>query len=55
MAIDYELENRKPDIDGRSVWFPYQEQLMASLKPAWGERLALKHKKILKEHSIAHG
>ncbi len=55
MATDYELKKRKPGIDGRSVWFPYQEQLMASLKPAWGERLALKHKRILEEHPFSHG
>jgi len=54
MATDFELKNRKPGIDGRSVWFPYQEQLMASLKPAWGERLALEHKKILEEHPISY-
>jgi hypothetical protein len=55
MATEYELKNRKPGIDGRSVWFPYQEQLMASLKPAWGERLALEHKKVLNKHPIFHG
>jgi hypothetical protein len=36
MATSYELRRRKPSGDSRAVWFPYQEELMARLKPAWG-------------------
>jgi hypothetical protein len=50
MAIAYELQNRKPGADGRSVWFPYQESLMESLNPSWGEKLREKHRRILKTH-----
>jgi hypothetical protein len=39
MATSYELRNRKPLGDGRAVWFPYQEELMAKLDPSWGTRL----------------
>lgn len=49
MATSYELSNRKPAGDGRSVWFPYQEKLMAGLKPSWGTRLKAEHEKILQK------
>lgn len=52
MATSYELRNRKPVGDGRSVWFPYQENLMAGLKPSWGVRLKEKHEKILKDYPL---
>ena len=50
MATTYELQNRKQGIDGRSVWFPYQEDLMRKLNPEWGEKLKAKHERILLEH-----
>ncbi len=50
MATTYELKNRKEGIDGRSVWFPYQETLMSNLKPEWGQRLKADHQRILEKH-----
>lgn len=47
MATTYELKNRIPETDARSVWFPYQERLMENLNPSWGERLREKHRRIL--------
>jgi hypothetical protein len=47
MATSYELRNRKPSGDGRAVWFPYQEELMAGLRPSWGLRLKAEHEQIL--------
>lgn len=52
MATTYELQNRIPDTDGRSVWFPYQERLMANLNPAWGERLRKEHQDVLANHPL---
>lgn len=49
MATSYELRNRKPIGDGRAVWFPYQEKLMAELKPSWGVRLKAEHERILQK------
>ena len=50
MATTYELQNRKQGIDGRSVWFPYQENLMSELNPVWGKKLKAEHESILVEH-----
>lgn len=50
MATTYELKNRVTGIDSRSVWFPYQEDLMGSITPSWGERLRKKHRSILEDH-----
>lgn len=52
MATRYELQNRKQGIDGRSVWFPYHEDLMRKLNPVWGERLKAEHERILAEHPL---
>jgi hypothetical protein len=49
MATLYELRNRKPTGDGRAVWFPYQEKLMAGLRPSWGVRLKAEHEQILRK------
>jgi hypothetical protein len=49
MATSYELRNRKPTGDGRAVWFPYQEKLMAGLRPSWGVRLKAEHEQILQK------
>ena len=49
MATSYELGNRKPIGDGRAVWFPYQEKLMAGLRPSWGVRLKAEHQQILQK------
>lgn len=54
VALQYELKNRIEGIDGRSVFFPYQEQLLSELDPKWGERLKDKHRKILEKHPISH-
>ncbi|HAK90194.1 MULTISPECIES: Imm63 family immunity protein [Massilia] len=52
MATSYELRNRKPSGDGRVVWFPYQEKLMAGLKPSWGVRLKMEHERILQKYPL---
>jgi len=52
MATTYELNNRIPETDGRSVWFPYQERLMEGLNPAWGERLMKEHQQVLGNHPL---
>jgi hypothetical protein len=53
MATQYELKNRRAGIDGRSVWFPYQEELMRQLKPEWGARLSEYHAKVLEKHPFS--
>ena len=50
IATQYELENRKEGIDGRSIWFPYQEMLMAEFNPQWAAKLVAEHAKILEKH-----
>jgi Immunity protein 63 len=52
MATTYELRHRVPGIDGRSLWFPYQEGLMESLNPTWGERLKREHLLVLAEYPL---
>jgi hypothetical protein len=52
MATAYELRNRKPSGDGRAVWFPYQEELMAGLRPSWGVRLKEEHRQILLSYPL---
>ena len=52
MATTYELQNRIPETDGRSVWFPYQEHLMERLNPSWGERLRDEHRRVLASHPL---
>lgn len=52
MATTYELQNRIPGTDGRSVWFPYQERLMENLNPSWGERLREEHRRVLANHPL---
>jgi len=47
VASHYELKNRVPGIDGRSVWFPLQENLMSGLRPEWGLKLREEHRLIL--------
>lgn len=49
MATSYELRNRKPHGDGRAIWFPYQEELMAQFNPSWGDRLKAEHARILQK------
>lgn len=53
-ATTYELKNRVEGIDGREVWFPYQEQLLGALKPEWGIRKKREHEKLLIQHPF-HG
>jgi hypothetical protein len=50
MATEYELHHRTERIDGRAVWFPYQEELMRRLNPHWGERLEEEHESVLREY-----
>lgn len=52
MATSYELRNRKPCGAGRAIWFPYQEQLMAGLRPSWGIRLKAEHEQILLSYPL---
>ena len=52
MATTYELQNRIPETDGRSVWFPYQEQLMENLNPSWGGKLREEHRHVLANHPL---
>lgn len=49
MATSYELCHRQPTGDGRAVWFLYQENLMAGLRPSWGARLKAEHEHILQK------
>lgn len=53
IATRYELKHRQEGVDGRSVWFPFQEALMGKLDPRWGERLRAEHEAILREHPFA--
>ncbi len=43
VATSNALRNRKPTGDSRAAWFPYQEKLMAGLRPSWGIRLKREH------------
>lgn len=52
MATQYELRNRVPGVDGRSVWFPYQERIMGNLNPMWGEKLKAAHQRVLASHPL---
>jgi len=52
MATSYELRNRKPTGDGRAVWFPYQEKLMAGLRASWGVRIRAEHEQILQKSPL---
>jgi len=52
MAVKDELRNRIPGTDGRSIWFPFQEELMENLRSGWGERLRAEHGRILVDHPI---
>lgn len=52
IATQYELRNRVSGVDGRSVWFPFQEKLMANLNPLWGEKLKAAHQRILANHPL---
>lgn len=54
IAVQYELKNRRDDVDSRFVWYPYQEELMEKLNPGWGERLKQYHQEVLKEHPFDH-
>ncbi|SHI60926.1 Immunity protein 63 [Rubritalea squalenifaciens DSM 18772] len=50
MATDYELKHRNESRDGREIWFPYQERLLANLNPEWGARKQEAHMRILRDH-----
>lgn len=50
LALTYEMKRRKKGVDGRRVWFPYQEQLLYDMKPEWGMRLATEHYHILQRN-----
>jgi len=52
MATAYELKHRDETIDGREIWFPYQERLLADLKPEWGVRKQEAHMRILRDHPM---
>lgn len=54
VATRYEVKNRIEGIDGRSVWFPYQENLLSKLNPEWGERLKEKHRLILEKYPYSN-
>ena len=47
VARKYEMSTRVGGMDGRSVWFPLQERLMAELRLEWGVRLKEEHRRIL--------
>ena len=56
VATQYECEKRQEGIDGRTIWFPYQEKLMADLRPEWGERLKKEHRDTLARYPFrSHG
>ena len=52
MATAYELKHRDETRDGREIWFPYQERLLADLKPEWGVRKQEAHMRILRDHPM---
>lgn len=52
MATDYELKHRDESRDGREIWFPYQERLLADLNPEWGARKQEAHMRILRDHPM---
>ena len=52
MATSYELRNRNSIGDGRAVWFPYQEKLMAGLRLSWEDRLKAEHEQILQRSPL---
>ena len=52
MATAYELEHRDETRDGREIWFPYQERLLANLNPEWGARKQQAHMRILRDHPM---
>lgn len=52
MATTYEVKNRIPGTDGRSIWFPYQERLMEGLNPGWGDRLREEHQQVLAKYPL---
>lgn len=50
VATAEEFKHRIEGIDGRTVWFPYQERLMYELNPRWGARMKEQHEAILTQH-----
>lgn len=52
IASDYELENRIENQDSRRILFSRQVELLAALSPAWGEREAQRHERILEHYSF---
>ncbi|MGI8524087.1 MAG: Imm63 family immunity protein [Nocardioides sp.] len=40
LVQDHELAHRRPDEDSRRQWFGLWVELMAGLRPDWGERVA---------------
>ena len=50
VATRFETKNRIAGRDSREIWFPYQEELLRSLKPEWGERKKKAHARILEAH-----
>lgn len=47
LATTWEVEHRIEGRDSRRAWFPLQEEMMAALEPAWGERLRAEHAQVL--------
>jgi Immunity protein 63 len=47
LARQYELTHRDHSRDGREISMPYHVQLLAAIKPAWGDRQAAEYAKIL--------
>lgn len=47
MAIDYELANREPDIDGRRIWFPYHVELLRRVNEDWASKQDAKYAETL--------
>lgn len=50
IAIDHELRHRRPGEDSRRQLFARQLELLARLSPAWAERGAEEHRRLLEEH-----
>lgn len=50
MAIEHELRHRRPGEDHRRQLFAKQVELLALLSPAWAERQAEEHRRLLEEH-----
>lgn len=50
MASKWELGTRAKGVDDRRLWFARQEELLAKVRPSWGDRKRKEHAAILARH-----